>query len=49
VVSGLITLTMVTYYTEGRLSIPAFLILMVVMLLLLLSPALMERTLGHSG
>jgi hypothetical protein len=49
VVSGLITLTMVTYYTEGRLSIPAFLILMVVMLLLLLSPALVERTLRHSG
>jgi MFS family permease len=49
VVSGLITLTMVVYYTEGRLSILAFLILMVVMLLVLLSPALVERTLGHSG
>jgi hypothetical protein len=49
VVSGLITLTMVTYYTEGRLSLPAFLILIVVMLLLLLSPALVERTLRHSG
>jgi hypothetical protein len=49
VVSGLITLTMVAYYAEGRLSIPAFLILMVVMLLLLLSPALVERTLRHSG
>jgi hypothetical protein len=49
VVSGLITLTMVTYYTEGRLSTLAFLILMVVMLLVLLSPALVERTLRHSG
>ena len=49
VVSGLITLTMVAYYTEGRLSVPALLILMVVMLLLLLSPALVERTLRHSG
>jgi hypothetical protein len=48
VVSGLITLTMVTYYTEGRLSILTFLILMVVMLLFLLSPALAERTLRHS-
>jgi hypothetical protein len=49
VVSGLITLTMVAYYTEGRLSITAFLILMVVMLLVLLSPSLVERTLRHSG
>jgi MFS family permease len=49
VVSGLITLTMIAYYTEGRLSITAFLILLVVMLLVLLSPALVERTLGHSG
>jgi len=49
VVSGMITLTMVAYCAEGRLSIPAFLILMVVMLLVLLSPALVERTLRHSG
>jgi hypothetical protein len=48
VVSGLLTLTMVAYYTEGRLSIPAFLILIVVMLLLLLSPAFLERTLKHT-
>jgi len=48
VMSGLITLTMVAYYTEGRLSIPAFLILIVVMLLLLLSPAFLERTLKHT-
>jgi len=49
VMSGLITLTMVTYYTGGRLSVPAFLILIVVMLILLLSPALVERTLRHGG
>jgi hypothetical protein len=49
VASGLITLTMVSYYTEGRLSLPALLILIVVMLLLLLSPALVERTLRHTG
>ncbi len=49
VVSGLITLTIVAYYTEGRLSILAFLILMVVMLLVLLSPSLVERTLRHSS
>jgi hypothetical protein len=49
VVSGLITLTMVAYYTEGRLSITAFLILLVVMLLVLLSPSLVERTLRHSS
>jgi len=49
VVSGLLTLTMVAYYTEGRLSLPALLVLVVVMLLLLLSPALVERTLRHSG
>jgi len=49
VVSGLITLTMVAYYTGGRLSVPALLILIVVMLILLLSPALVERTVRHDG
>jgi uncharacterized membrane protein len=49
VMSGLIALTMVAYYAEGRLSIFAFLILIVVMLILLLSPALVERKLRHSG
>jgi len=49
VVSGLLTLTIVAYYTDGRLSLPALLILVVVMLLLLLSPALVERTLKHTG
>ncbi len=49
IMSGLITLTMIAYYTEGRLSVPAFLALIIVMLILLLSPALVERTLKHSG
>jgi hypothetical protein len=49
VLTGLITLTMIAYYTDGRLSVPAFLALIVVMLILLLSPALVERTLKHSG
>jgi hypothetical protein len=49
VMSGLITLTMIAFYTEGRLSVPAFLALIIVMLILLLSPALVERTLKHSG
>jgi hypothetical protein len=49
VVSGLLTLTMVAYYAEGRLSIPALLILIIVMLILLLSPALVERRLRHTG
>ncbi len=49
VMSGLITLTMIAYYTEGRLSIFAFLMLIVVMLILLLSPALVERKLKHTG
>ncbi len=48
VISGLITLTMVGYYAEGRLSLPAFLVLIVVMLNLLLSPALVERRLRHT-
>lgn len=49
IISGLITLTMIAYYTEGRLSITAFLALILVMLILLLSPALVERTLKHGA
>jgi hypothetical protein len=49
ILAGLLTLTMVAYYTEGRLSIFALLILIVLMLILLLSPALVERKLRHSG
>ncbi len=46
--SGVITLTIVAYYAEGRLSLPAFLLLIVVTLNLLLSPALLERRLRRS-
>ena len=48
-VSGILTLTMITYYTEGRLSLLAFLVLIIVMLNLLLIPALVERRLKHGG
>ncbi len=43
VVSGLLTLAMVAYYAEGRLSWPAFLVLILVMFGLFLTPALVER------
>jgi hypothetical protein len=46
--SGLLTLIMAAYYAEGRLSLQAFMVLAVGMLLLLLSPAVMDRTL-HRG
>ena len=49
IMSGLITLTMVAYYTEGKLSVPALLILIIAMLLILLSPALLERKVKHTG
>ena len=47
VISGLLTLTMVAYYAEGRLSLPAFLVLILVMFGLFLSPALVERKVRH--
>ena len=45
--SGLVTLTIVTYYAEGRLGLLALLVLLVIMLNLLLSPALVEWKLGY--
>ena len=42
-VSGLSTLAMVAYYAEGRLSWPTFLVLILVMFGLFLTPALVER------
>ena len=48
VVSGFLTLIMVTCYAGGRLSLPAFLALILVMLGLLLVPALLERRLRRS-
>jgi len=48
-ISGLLTLTMVACYTEGRLGLPALSILMLVMVGLFLTPALLERKIRHSG
>jgi MFS family permease len=48
VVSGFLTLIMVACYAGGRLSLPAFLALNLVMLGLLLVPALLERRLRRS-
>ncbi len=42
-ISGLLALIMVACYAEGRLSLPAFSVLILIMLGLLLSPALVER------
>jgi len=47
VVSGLATLTMVACYTRGKLSLPAFLVLIVMMLGLFLTPALVARKLKN--
>ncbi len=47
IVSGLITLTVVAYYAEERLGLPGFLVLALMMLGLLLSPALVERRIRH--
>jgi hypothetical protein len=48
VISGLITLSLVAFYADGSLSIPALLMLIIVMLIMLLSPALVERLLRHT-
>ncbi len=46
-ISGLLTLIMVACYAEGRLGLPAFSVLTLVMLGLLLSPALVERKIRY--
>jgi len=46
-ISGVLTLTMVAYYAEGRLSLTAFLILVLIVLALFLTPALLERRIKH--
>jgi len=48
VISGLFTLTMVAFYAEGKLSWPAFFVLILVMFGLFLSPALVERRIRHN-
>ncbi len=47
-ISGLLTLILVACYTGGRLGLPAFLVLVLVMLGLFLTPALLERKIKHS-
>jgi hypothetical protein len=48
-ISGLLTLTTVAYYAEGRLSLPALMILILVMAGLFLSPALAERKIRRAN
>jgi hypothetical protein len=43
IISGLLTLTMVAYYTDGRLNIPTFLCLILVMWGVFLIPPFLER------
>ncbi len=43
VLTGFLTLAMVTFYSEGRIGLPLFLGLTLFMLLLLLSPAIIDR------
>jgi len=47
--SGLLTLTLVVYYAGGRLGLPIFLILTLIMLGLFLTPALLERKIRRRG
>ena len=49
IISGLLTLTMIAYYADGRLGLPAFLILILAMWGLFLIPALLERRLRSGG
>ncbi len=47
IISGLLSLIMVAYYTEGRLGLTALSVLIPVMLGVLLSPALLERMIRY--
>ncbi len=46
-VAGLLTLVMVAAYAEGRLTVVAFVLLILVMLGLFMAPALLERIIRH--
>ena len=46
-ISGFLTLIMVACYAEGRLELPPFLVLILVMLVLLISPALVEQRIRY--
>jgi hypothetical protein len=43
VISGFLSLVMVTYYSEGKIDLPLFLSLTLIMLVILLSPAIVDR------
>jgi hypothetical protein len=49
VMSGMLTLTMTAYYTDGRIGLLAFLFLILAMLSLFLIPALLERRVKNIG
>jgi len=46
-ISGVLTLVMVTYYTDDRLSLVTFLVLTLLMLGLFVTPVLLERKVGR--
>ncbi|MFC1983532.1 permease prefix domain 1-containing protein [Chloroflexota bacterium] len=48
-ISGLLTLIMAACYAEGRLGLPTFLVLILVLLGLFLTPALLERKIRGGG
>lgn len=48
-VSGLLTLVMVAYYADGKLGLVTFLVLILLMLGLFITPALLERKVGRLG
>ena len=48
-ISGLLSLIMVACYAEGRLGLPTFLVLILVLSALFLTPALLERKIRYSG
>jgi len=48
IISGLLTLSLVAYYAEGRLGIPAFSILAFVILGLCITPAILEHKIRHN-
>ena len=48
-ISGLLTLIMTACYTEGRLALPTFLVLTLVLLGIFLTPALLERKIRYYG
>jgi len=49
IISGLLTLTLVAGYAWGRLGLPTFLVLILLMLSIFLIPALLEPRIRHSG